>query len=388
MAAADELFGWDACTFDLYSPAERKLSTVLYMDTIKGKRVDVSPQCKGTDPSPQTRQVIERGAQLVLRPAAEFADGSKPFGDKSRPSASLMFAPIRQDSNVIGILSIQSYKPDAYNEDDLVTLQALADHCAGALERIRAEQEVLRLNAELERRVGERTTQLEAINKELEAFCYSVSHDLRAPLRSIRGFSEVLLERYSPQLDDRAREFLQRSCQSALHMDRLIDDLLQLSRVSSADMQRQTVNLSTLAQGLAAELRKTDPSRPVEFAIASDLQAKGDERLLGIALDNLVRNAWKFTSKLPHAKIEFGTTNGAQPAFFVRDNGVGFNERYAGRIFGVFQRLHADSDFPGTGVGLATVQRIINRHGGRVWATGAVNKGATFYFSLPEWENI
>src|SRR5207249_5732258 len=219
-----------------------------------GERVDVSPLCVGTTPSAHTLHVLESGAQLILRPGdGAFAPGVIPFGDKCRPSASLMFAPVRKDNDVIGILSIQSYKPQAYTEEDLHRLQALAEHCGGALERIRAENEVLRLNTELERRVRERTAQLEAINKELEAFCYSVSHDLRAPLRSIRGFSEVLLERYASQLDFRGREFLRRACESSQMMDRLIEDLLKLSRVTRTELQRRPVNLSSMADEIAAD---------------------------------------------------------------------------------------------------------------------------------------
>ena len=246
-----------------------------------------------------------------------------------------------------------------------------------------AEKEILRLNAELERRVRERTKQLEIINKELEAFCYSVSHDLRAPLRSIRGFSEVLLERYADKLDARGQEFLRRACQSSEHMDLLIEDLLKLSRVTRAELQRQPVNLSLAAEAIASELRKAEPERVVDLVIAPDLSAEGDERLLRIALDNLLRNAWKFTVRQPLARIEVGRAFEPEVAFFVRDNGAGFDMAYAGKLFGVFQRLHSDSEFAGTGVGLATVQRIINRHGGRVWAAASVNQGATFYFTLP-----
>jgi light-regulated signal transduction histidine kinase (bacteriophytochrome) len=246
-----------------------------------------------------------------------------------------------------------------------------------------AEQEIRRLNAELERRVGERTGQLEATNKELEAFSYSVSHDLRAPLRSILGFSEALLERHSHQLDARGQDFLRRACASSRHMDKLIADLLQLSRVGRSEMQRQPVNLSALALAIAAELRQAEPDRAADFLIAPDLRAEGDERLLRVALDNLLRNAWKFTRHKPRTCIQFGAVAEPQPAFFVRDNGAGFDMAYAAKLFGVFQRLHSTSEFPGSGVGLATVQRIINRHGGRTWALGAPGQGATFYFTLP-----
>jgi PAS domain S-box-containing protein len=249
-------------------------------------------------------------------------------------------------------------------------------------ERLRAQREVERLNQELERRVRERTSQLEATNKELEAFCYSVSHDLRAPLRSIRGFSEVLLERYAGKLDARGQDFLRRACESSQVMDQLIEDLLKLSRLTRADMLRRPVNLTTLAETIASELRSAEPGRSVHFVIAPDLRTEGDEHLLRVAMDNLLRNAWKFTSKRPEARIEVGSTTDPQPAFFVRDNGAGFDMAYAGKLFGVFQRLHSATDFAGTGVGLATVQRIINRHGGRAWATAEVDVGATFYFTL------
>ena len=240
------------------------------------------------------------------------------------------------------------------------------------------------MNADLERRVQERTAQLLAINKELEAFCYSVSHDLRAPLRTIRGFGDVLLEQYVSQLDSRGQDFLRRTCEASAGMDRLIEDLLRLSRVSRSELRAEDVNLSLIAEDIMGALSKADPERVVEVGIAPDLRAHGDSRLLRLVLDNLLRNAWKFTSRTGAARIEFDYKPEPEGAFFVADNGAGFDMRYAEKLFGVFQRLHSTSDYPGSGVGLAIVQRIISRHGGRTWATGEVGRGATVYFTLPE----
>lgn len=237
--------------------------------------------------------------------------------------------------------------------------------------------------ADLNENLKQRAAQLEATNKELEAFGYSVSHDLRAPLRSIDGFSQALLEDYADRLDAQGKDFLGRLRTASQNMGELIDDMLNLSRVTRSEMRPATVNLSSLAQIVAARLKKSEPQRQVEFVIAEGLFAKGDERLLRVALDNLLGNAWKFTGKRANAKIEFGTgqADGRQ-VYYVRDNGAGFDMAYSDKLFGVFRRLHRVSDFPGTGVGLATVQRVIHRHGGRIWAEGAVQKGATFYFTL------
>jgi len=228
-----------------------------------------------------------------------------------------------------------------------------------------------------------RSAELERANKELEAFCYSVSHDLRAPLRAIDGFAHAVFEGYSGQLDDIGKDYLHRVMLAAGRMGALIDDLLTLSRVSRAEIAREEVDFTELGQSIALELQRTEPKRKVEFVIAPNLQAEGDSRLLRTVLENLIGNSWKFTSKREYALIEVGTESiDGIKAFFVRDNGVGFDPKYTNRLFEAFQRLHAAAEFPGTGIGLASAQRIIQRHGGRIWADAAVGKGATFYFTL------
>jgi light-regulated signal transduction histidine kinase (bacteriophytochrome) len=249
------------------------------------------------------------------------------------------------------------------------------------------EQQVLdrRLNDELEQRVKDRTVQLEASNRELEAFCYSVSHDLRAPLRGIDGWSLALLEDYHDKLDNKGRQQLQRVRLDTQRMGRLIDDLLLLSRVARGPIARGPVDLTALAQSAAARLQEAEPERRVEFAVQPGLTAQGDARLLEIVFSNLLGNAWKFSVGRPLARVEFGRSEAeSPPAYFVRDNGVGFDTNYAQKLFGAFQRMHKASEFPGTGIGLATVQRVIQRHGGRVWAEAQVDRGATFYFTLEE----
>jgi len=262
------------------------------------------------------------------------------------------------------------------------------------LEDFEAEKEKVEvINQALSAEVAERkqveeqlvrhTTKLAEVNKELEAFSYSVSHDLRAPLRSIGAFSQTLLEEAAQKLNAEEQEYLRRICAAAQQMGQLIDGLLDLSRLMRSALLIQPLDLSQLAQGIVKELQQAEPQRQVQFQIAPQLVAQGDPRLLLAVLQNLLSNAWKFSNKQPVAHIQFDASDeNGKTVFFVRDDGVGFDMAYADKLFGAFQRLHGIKEFPGTGIGLATVQRIIHRHGGRIWAEAAIGKGATFHFTL------
>lgn len=251
-------------------------------------------------------------------------------------------------------------------------------------EHRQAEERILQLNQTLERRVEERTAELAAVNRELEAFSYSVSHDLRAPLRSVDGFSRILQERYAAVMDAQGQHYLARIRAAAQRMGVLIEDLLRLSRVTRADMTFQDVDLAEIARRSIDELRRADPERDVVFESPASVPVRGDRRLLEIAVENLLSNAWKFTSQRAQARIELGTRQDPDGCheYFVRDNGVGFDMAFAGKLFAPFQRLHDAEEFPGTGIGLATVQRVVTRHGGRIRAESAPDAGATFIFTL------
>ena len=282
-----------------------------------------------------------------------------------------------------------------FGEDELGQLADAFNQMLGRLEE--QKKELQQHATRLEQRVAERTQELEqrnealrrnaaellAANSELDAFAYSVSHDLRAPLRAIDGFSQVLLEDHAAQLGDAGRDSLQRVRVASQRMATLIDDLLKLARVTRAEMRTERVDLSGMARDIVVDIQRAAPDRQVEFAIAPGLEAQGDSRLLRVVLDNLLRNGWKYTGKRPQPRVEFTALDqNGDRVFVIKDNGAGFDMRYADKLFGVFQRLHSSSEFDGTGVGLATVRRIINRHRGRIWAEGAVDQGATFYFTL------
>jgi len=249
--------------------------------------------------------------------------------------------------------------------------------------RKKVEEEVKQLNEELEQRVALRTSELEEVNKELKAFAYSISHDLRAPLRSIDGFSLILLEDYTNKLDDEGKDYLQRIRSNSQKMATLIEHILKLSQVAHMEISLKQVNLSDMVKNILDDLKHNDRERNVDTVIKEGIIVYSDEILMARVMENLLNNAWKYTSKHASAIIEFGIIDHeGRPAYFIRDNGAGFDMSYSNKLFGIFQRLHGTDEFTGIGVGLATVQRIIHRLGGQIWAEGEIEKGATFYFTL------
>jgi len=298
--------------------------------------------------------------RAVVRPIVSLAETARAVSEQKNYS---LRAETLSDGTEIGLLI------NAFNE---------------MLQQIQTRDEALRkAHTELEQRVAERTYELLAANRELEAFSYSVSHDLRGPLETINGYTHILLSRHGPNLDEEGREYLRQIRAASRRMAELIDDLLNLSRVSTTAMHKQRVDLAALARQVMQDLRRRDPARKVDFIVAECPDADGDPRLVQIVLENLLRNSWKYTSSHSSARIEFGCERrGSGIVYFVRDDGAGFDPSHADRLFKPFQRLHSASEFPGTGIGLATVQRIIQRHGGDVWGESKVGRGATFFFTL------
>ncbi|TAK36976.1 MAG: HAMP domain-containing protein [Chloroflexota bacterium] len=324
--------------------------------------------------------------QDTLRYSLLFLSGAIVFsGGLAILLAEFLVRPLRQlTRSAVALGKGERQAVEIHTGDELEQLAGaftwMADAVSDKEAQLRGHAQ--QLNQEVQERVTAQR-QLEQVNHELEAFSYSVSHDLRAPLRAIDGFSHAVLEDYADKLDEEGKQYLQRMCAASKRMERLIDDLLKLSRITRAELRREEVDLSAMAQEITAELRDRQPEREVQLVVTPRLVADGDPRLLRVVLENLLSNAWKFTSKHPRARIELGVTeHEGKPAYFVRDDGAGFDMAYAEKLFGAFQRLHSAEEFPGTGIGLATVQRIINRHGGRIWAEGAVDEGATFYFTL------
>jgi K+-sensing histidine kinase KdpD len=364
--AARELTGSDGATFVL-----RDGDKCYYVDEDA-----IGPLWKGQRFPLET--CVSGWAMLNKRPAIIediYNDPRVPI-DAYRPTfvKSLVMVPIRSESPIGAIGNYWAHR-HTITPEEVELIQALANTTSVAMENIE-------VYSELERRVELRTRELTVANKELEAFSYSVSHDLRAPLRSVDGFSLMLLEDCGDKLDENGKHQLSRIRASVGRMSQLIEDLLKLSRVARTETRTEFVNVSEIASSVAATLKESEPGRNVEFAIEEKLFAQADSRLLRGALENLLGNAWKYTSKHPQARIEFGRATDERKAFFVRDDGAGFDPQYAEKLFAPFQRLHAPTEFPGTGIGLATVQRIIRKHGGEIWAEAALEKGATFYFTL------
>lgn len=362
--AARELTGADGATFvlrdgDKCHYADEDAIAPLW----KGKRFPLETCISGWAMLNKQSAVIED----------IYADPRIP-ADAYRPTfvKSLAMVPIRTNSPIgaIGNYWARRHQP---TKEEVELLQALANTTSVAMENVQ-------VYSQLEQRVKDRTNELEVANNELEAFSYSVAHDLRAPLRAISGFSGIVADKYAAKLEEQGADYLARIKAQAGKMSTLIDDLLKLSRLSRAALNRSPVNLTRIATNILETLRSSSPARNVTFKVQENLEASADPALIAVVLENLLSNAWKYSSKKEAAVIEFGRD--PEGKYFVRDNGAGFDMKMADRLFAPFQRLHTDAEFPGHGVGLATVQRIILRHGGRIWAESAVDKGTTFFFTL------
>jgi signal transduction histidine kinase len=368
--AARELTGADGATFVL---ADGEMCYYADEDAIaplwKGKRFPMSACVSGW---------VMRNRRAAVIPDI-YADERVP-ADAYRPTfvKSMAMAPIRTESP-LGAIGNYWATATTPTPEQVAVLQALADTTSVAMENVR-------LYGELEQRVKDRTRELEAANRELEAFSYSVSHDLRAPLRAIRGFTARVREEHGVQIGGDGVALLDRVAAAGERMGLLIDSLLMLSRLTRQPLKRERLDLTEMAWGIVGALRSEAPAREVRVEIATGLGAHADAGLVRVAMENLLSNAWKYTAKTGEGRIEVGAirAEGAPEVYFVRDNGAGFDMEEAGHLFAPFQRLHPVDEFPGSGVGLATVLRVVHRHGGRIWAEAARGRGATFYFTLGE----
>ncbi len=382
--------------YELLEPVVETLYSSLYPDIVGIALWDEQegllrafPRAHRGIPEGITQMTFRPGEGIVghvaaTRQAYRMWSLDDPFYLSIDPSIrSELCVPILAGEKLLGILDIESRQPNAFSKADENLLVTVAGQLAAALERLRAEQQLRALNADLEQRVTDRTAQLEAANQELEAFSYSVSHDLRAPLRAVNGFAKILKEDFSDEISPMARNFLAKILDSGWRMGQLIDELLDFSRIGRKSLNTQPVRLNEIIQEVVESLAPEIAGRQIEWHIPALPPATADPLLLRQVYANLLGNAVKYTGKREAARIEVGSlTQNGETIYFVRDNGAGFDMQYADKLFGVFQRLHCEDEFEGVGIGLAIVRRIIERHGGRIWAEAQVDKGATFYFTF------
>lgn len=353
---------------------------------------EVMKECKITEPQTVYElektgiwgEAVRQSRPIILNEFQASNPLKKGYPEGHAPLYRYLTIPVFSKERIVAVAAVANKNED-YTEADVRQLTLMMDAVWKIAEQKKSEEEIRKLNEDLEQRVQDRTVQLELVNKELESFSYSVSHDLRAPLRTIDGFSETLLEDYADALDDQGKDYLARVRRGAQRMNLLIEDLLKLSRVTRATFKYETVDLTTLVRDVAETCRQNYPQMTVELLIQENVRVLGDANLLRIAMNGLLDNAWKYTSKCDHPRIEFGrNVKDGNVIHYIRDNGAGFDMAHAHKLFGAFQRLHSPDEFPGTGIGLATVKRVIARHGCHIWAESEKQKGATFYFTLPQ----